>query len=85
MVDLLFELEAAGDATRLISAAISSMGIADYPVLTLLPETAGGAIQLLQAAGFTPRKEFVSVVRRTTKPLALPREVPVVARNAVRV
>ncbi len=83
MLDLLFDSAAVADVPGLVSAAMSSAGSADCTVLALLPQTAEGAISALQAAGFTPREEFVSVVRRTTKPLALPREVPVVAKNAV--
>ena len=39
----------------------------------------------LEDAGFQPQREFVSLMRRTTRPLAMPRLRPAIAKNAVGV
>jgi hypothetical protein len=85
MVDLLLDSNASASALPLVWAAVSATESQARPVLVLLPKDAEGVARALEGAGFTAADEFVSLVRRTTKPLALPRKVPVVAKNAVGV
>jgi hypothetical protein len=51
----------------------------------LLPQAAEGIARRLLDDGFTADADHISLVKRTTKPLALPRKVPVVAKNAIGV
>lgn len=85
MLDLLLDSESSDEALDLVSAAITAADSSGEPVLALLPQAAEAAARALQNAGFTAHTEYVSLMRRTTKPLALPRKVPVVAKNAVGV
>ena len=85
MLDLLLDSESSDEAVGLVSAAIAAADSSGEPVLALLPQAAEAAARALQDAGFTAHTEYVSLMRRTTKPLALPRKVPVVAKNAVGV
>jgi hypothetical protein len=85
MVDLLVAAEASGEVEGLVGAAISAADAPDEPVLVLVPQAAESVARALEGAGFISRSEYVSLVRRTAKPLALPRKVPVVAKNAIGV
>ncbi len=85
MLDLLLDAGTTGEIPGLINAALAAADSSAEPVLALLANAADDAARALQNAGFTARNEYVSLMRRTTKPLALPRKVPVVAKNAVGV
>jgi hypothetical protein len=85
MLDLLLDSTSAADAAALVSAAVTTIEARDEIVFVLLPRAAEGVTRALEGAGFTAGNQYVSLVRRTTKPLALPRKVPVVAKNAVGV
>jgi hypothetical protein len=85
MLDLQFDASAADEIPGLISAAVEAAESSGEPVLALLPQAAADASKTLLDAGFTPSIEYVSLMRRTTRPLALPRKVPVVAENAIGV
>jgi hypothetical protein len=85
MVDLLVAAEAAGEVEGLVGAAISAADAPDEAVLVLVPRAAESVARALEGAGFISSIEYVSLVRRTAKPLALPRKVPVVAKNAIGV
>jgi hypothetical protein len=85
MVDLLLDSQVNADVAGLVSAAVAAAGAEDEPVLVLLPRADASLGQALEGAGFSAGNEYVSLIKRTTKPLALPRKVPVVAKNAVGV
>ncbi len=85
MLDLLLDANTAADVPGLVTSAIAATEAQNEPVLALLPQAAEHAARALQAAGFSARDHYVSLVRRTTRPLAIPRKVPVVAENTVGV
>jgi len=85
MLDLLLDSGATGDIAGMISAAVAAAGSGDEAVLVLLPQAAESVARALEGAGFSAGNDYISLVKRTTKPLALPRKVPVVAENAVGV
>jgi hypothetical protein len=86
---LLLEIAADADASReaagLVSASCAATGSTGEPVFVVVPNAAESLARHLEAAGFTPQNEFVSLARRTVKPLALPKKVAVVAENAIGV
>jgi len=87
LFDLTMGAEAAPDAMGLMAAAMQSLdgGAASGPMLALVPAFDEGLARRLEDAGFEVAGEFVSLVRRTTRPLSLPKAVPAVAKNAVGV
>ena len=85
MLDLMLDADAATDVASLVGAAVAAAGAPDEPVLVLLPQAAEGIARRLLDAGFETHGDYVSLVKRTTKPLALPRKVPIVAKNAIGV
>jgi hypothetical protein len=85
MLDLLIDSKAKADVPGLVSAAVAAIGVEEGPILVLLPRAAVSVGQALEGAGFSATNEYVSLIKRTTKPLALPRKVAVVAKNAVGV
>jgi hypothetical protein len=85
MLDLMLDADAVTDVTRLVGAAVAAAGSPEEPVLVLLPQAAEGIARRLLDAGFSADADYISLVKRTTKPLALPRKVPVVAKNAIGV
>lgn len=66
-----------------VEAAIKAVEPNGAPVFTLIPRTAESLARRVEAAGFEPRDEFVCLMRRTTRPQALPKLVPAIAKNAV--
>jgi hypothetical protein len=72
------------DATKgLVEAAIKAVEPNGATVFTLVPRSAETIARGLEEAGFEPRSEYVSLVRRTTRPQTLPKLVPAIAKNAV--
>jgi len=86
---LLLEITADPETTAgvagIVSAACNATASAGEAVFVLVPNAAEGLSRRLEDAGFTPQSEFISLMRRTAKPLALPKQVAVVAKNAVGV
>jgi hypothetical protein len=87
LLDLTLSADAVPDAIGLIAAARSALDGANgkEPMLVLAPSSEEGLARRLEDAGFRVTGEFVSLVHRTTRPLALPKAVPAVAKNAVGV
>lgn len=84
MLDLLIDDEASRAVGGIVAGALSG----DEPeaqVFVLVPRTAEALARGLEDVGFRPRGDFVSLVRRTARPLAMPKKVAVVAENAVGV
>jgi hypothetical protein len=68
----------AGEA---VTAAVRALGSQEGPVFTLLPAHAEALARELENAGFTPRQEFVSLMRRTVRTRSLPKLLPAVAKS----
>jgi hypothetical protein len=85
LLDLMLTADATPDALGIVNAACAAAELASDSVFVLVPEAAEGLARRLEEAGFTPRQAFVSMMRRTARPLALPQKVAAVAKNAVGV
>jgi hypothetical protein len=86
----LFELTLGPDAdvgavSLIVAAAGRLTGPQTGPTFTLVPLANERITRQLEDAGFEVAGEFVSLVHRTTRPLALPKALPAVAENAVGV
>jgi hypothetical protein len=82
-VDLLIDDGALDETEAVLAAAAGAVEGADGPLFVLLPRSAGGIALRLAAAGFEARQDFVCLMRRTTRPKALPKLTPAIAKNAV--
>jgi hypothetical protein len=69
------------DLAAAIGAAVKALDADGTPGFVLLPAGSSGLASQLEAAGFQCRQEFVSFLRRTTRPLKLPKLVPAVAET----
>jgi hypothetical protein len=86
LVDLLLSPESMPDAAGIMAAALQSLeGGANGPVLALVPAANDGLARRLEEVGFRAAGDYVSLVHRTTRPMALPKTAPAVAKNAVGV
>jgi hypothetical protein len=85
MVDLLLDPGLISDAAALVAAAVASSGAQDQPIHVLVPYRSESLAANLEQAGFAATGDFVSLMRRTARPLSLPKKVAVVAENAVGV
>jgi hypothetical protein len=85
MVDLLLDPGLISDAAALVAAAAAGSGAQDQPIHVLVPYRSESLAANLEQAGFAARGDFVSFMRRTARPLSLPKKVAVVAENAVGV
>jgi hypothetical protein len=87
LFDLTLSGEHANEAMGLMVAAVHSMDgdAANGPMLALVPSYGESVARRLEDAGFRVAGEYVSLVHRTTRPLSLPKAVPVIAKNAVGV
>jgi hypothetical protein len=83
LLDILADGSAVAGTGGLVSAAAAAAEFAAGPVYVLT--AADNVAMRLEQAGFEPQASFVSLMRRTAKPLALPNKVAVVAKNAVGV
>jgi len=87
LCDLTLRADATAGAAGLVAAASQALsaGAANGPILALVPSKSEGLARRLEDAGFQVAGEYVSLVHRTTRPLALPKAAPAVAKNAVGV
>ncbi len=85
MLDLVLTPEAEDDLPGVVSAAAAAAGSAAESIWVLAPDTAPRMTHKLKDAGFTPQNEYISLVRRTAKPITIARKVPGVAKNTVGV
>jgi hypothetical protein len=83
MLDLTVASGAQTDALSLIAAGARAIEAGSAPLLVTVPSTKEGLARQLEDAAFSPRAEFVSLMHRTTRPLAMPRVVPAAVKNAV--
>lgn len=85
-IDLLVDDTAAGDAVLpLLAAACAALETPFAAMEVLVPSTAEATAQRLREAGFEARRDFVSLMRRTTRPLSIPNLRPAIVKNAVGV
>jgi hypothetical protein len=84
-VDLLVDPSAADQVLPLVGAVCSALDAPFASVEVLVPATANGMAGCLVDAGFEPQRDFVSLMRRTTRPVAVPNLRPAIAKNAVGV
>jgi hypothetical protein len=84
LVCLTADAEAAQESEAIVAAAAARAGNG-APVHVLVSHDDETLARRLEASGFTARREFVDMVRRTTVLKALPARVTPVATNAVRV
>jgi hypothetical protein len=84
LVCLTADAEAARDAGAIVAAAASRAGN-NGPLHVLVPHDDQTVARRLEDAGFTGRREFVSLVRRTTVLKALPARSAPVITNAIGV
>jgi hypothetical protein len=82
-VDLL--AEDGTDAHDVLASAAAAMKLDYAAVEVLLPSTASRHAAQLQDAGFRLARTFISLMRRTTRPLAVPKLRPAIAETAVGV
>jgi hypothetical protein len=85
IVDLLLDPMVINDARALVAAAAAGSGAQDQPIHVLVPYRSEALAANLEQAGFAAMGDFVSLMRRTARPLSLPKKVAVVAENAVGV
>jgi hypothetical protein len=84
-IDLLVDSSAAGEVLPLVGAACSALDAPFASVEVLVPSSANGMASCLHEAGFEPQRDFVSLMRRTTRPVAVPNLRPAIVKNAVGV
>jgi len=85
MLDFVLDATATSAVDGIVSAAAAAAESTAEPVFVLVPKAAESLARRLEEAGFTSQSEFVSLMRRTAKPLTMPKKVAVVAKNAVGV
>jgi hypothetical protein len=85
IVDLLLDPMAISDADTLVAAAVAGSGAQNQPIYVVVPYRSEALAANLEQAGFVATGDFVSLMRRTARPLSLPKKVAVVAENAVGV
>jgi hypothetical protein len=82
VLDLLVDDGALADTASLVAAAAKAVDGEDAPIFTLVPAGSESLARRLEDAGFAPSQEFVSLMRRTTRPLRLPKKlVPAMAKT----
>lgn len=84
-MDLLAGSGASEAVMPLLIAALSALDSAYEFVEVLLPSSSDETASRLREAGFQPRRSFVSLMRRTTRPISVPSLRPAIAKNALGV
>ncbi|MPZ47733.1 MAG: hypothetical protein GEU75_00175 [Dehalococcoidia bacterium] len=70
-------------ARGVVAAAATALDAAGSPLFVIVPRPAESLCRRLEEGGFSPRQDFVCLMRRTTRPLELPALKPVAVKNAV--
>jgi hypothetical protein len=83
--DLLTDAEASGRALDLVVAAAETLSAGHEPVSVLLPNCFSNVAARLTEAGFEPQREYVCLMRRTTRPVPIPKLRPAIAKTAIGV
>ena len=85
MLDFVVDETAISDVDAILRAAIDAAESTAEATFVLVPKAAERLARRLEETGFTAQSEFVSLMRRTAKPLTMSKKVAVVAKNAVGV
>ena len=81
-VELLLDAAALESTSALVGAAVAAVGGGER-VLILLPDGDEGAARRLEQAGFAAGERFLSLIKRTTRTVSLPKLSPAVAKTAL--
>jgi hypothetical protein len=73
------------ETDSLLAAAAEAVEAGGAPVFVVVPRTSEALGRRLEQGGFTNREEFICLMRRTTRPIALPKLTPAIVENAVGV
>lgn len=84
-IDLMAEDGASDTVLPLLSAAVSELDAAFRSMEVLVPSSAAMVASQLRDAGFLPQRDYVSLMRRTTRPISIPNLRPAIAKTAVGV
>jgi hypothetical protein len=85
MLDLMLDSQATAEADAIVATATREIDSAAETVLVLLPQAAEAVARRLEGCGFSDAGEFISLMHRTTRTLAVPKAIPAVAKNAIGV
>jgi hypothetical protein len=86
LAEFLLQPEVVDDAVGLLSQAVRELDSQSVPVFVLLAGEERALASRLEDAGFRVSREFVSLVRRTARPLPMPNKLrPAVAKTAAGV
>lgn len=83
-VEVLADGEARKDLAALIAAGVEAVGGRGLPVFMLTPSAYGFGAHL-EELGFSLQDEYVSLLRRTTRPVVMPKLSPAIAKTAIGV
>ena len=85
MLDVTLGHDAEISALELIAAGARAVEADSGPLVVTVPATSEALMRQLEDGGFRSQGEYVSLMHRTTRPLAMPRMLPIAAKNAVGV
>jgi len=83
--DLLADDETASRAANLVSTAGETLDAGNDRASVLLPTCIGGVAGSLTEAGFEAERDYVCLMRRTTRPISIPKLRPAIAETAIGV
>ena len=83
-IELCLTPEASRETAALVRKAVGAVGGANLPIYVLTP-SGSAAVTALEAAGFDHQADYVSLLRRTTRPVSVPMLLPSIAKTAVGV
>jgi hypothetical protein len=85
MLDVTLGPDADMGALELIAAGARAVEADSGPLVVTVPASSENVARQLEDGGFRSQGEYVSLMHRTTRPLAMPRMLPIAAKNAVGV
>lgn len=74
-LDLMVDAVALLDTGSIVASAVKAVDGDPAPIYALVPASSLAVGRRLEDAGFIASKDFVSLMRRTTRPLALPKKL----------
>ena len=85
LVEVLMRDTALDQARGMVAAAVKAVDAPGAPLFVIVPRAAEGLARRVEESGFSVRQDFVCLVKRTTRPITMPKLLPVIAENAVGV
>jgi hypothetical protein len=82
LVELLMRDNALDQARGMLAAAAKAVDAAGAPLFVIVPRVAEGLMRRIEDSGFSARGDYVCFVRRTTRPITMPKLLPAI-ENAV--